>query len=678
VALNLGELVAGLRADEGEFLDSLSNAELAMRNLTRDVDGRLRDLNGRFVTESEAMGSSLAYRIGNGARAAAKALRTVGVAAAGLGVGVPAAAALATALGGVVAGAAAAGLAVKAFQLAAKPQLESVAEASKAAETAEAAHEKATLKKAQAQKLAAKGGDEYKAALREAEAASKAAKEADAAYEQQLKGLPPATREYAMALHGLKKDHQEWSDQLSKDTMPVFTKGITIARDLLPTLTPFVQQAAAAFGGFLDEVSAGVKSAGFKEWAADMSAAAGPALRDFLTVIKNLAVGFGGLLQAFLPVSDDMTGGLVEMTEAFANWGASLKDSEGFAQFLALAREGGGVLATFGQAALQLVVALSPVIGVTAQVAMWLAQLINMVPPDVLAGIGTAFAVIALGLKTYSAAMSLAATATRIWAAAQLIFNAIMTANPVGIVIVAIVALVAAIVIAYKKSETFRRIVQAVWTAVKSHITFAVAAIKAVLNWFGSLPARMSAWWNAAKNAAVRQALALVSWVRGLPGRIVRGLGAMNNLLVSKGRDVIRGLWNGIKSMGSWLKGQLISFAKNAIPGPIAKALGISSPSRVMAKQVGRWIPAGIVQGIESGQGAVDRTMAGLVSTPTPGQVAMSAAGSVSGRSGTGSGSGRTVLEIRSNGTAVSDTLLELLRDAIQVRGGNVQTVIGR
>ncbi|CAM2785690.1 MULTISPECIES: phage tail tape measure protein [Streptomyces] len=121
---------------------------------------------------------------------------------------------------------------------------------------------------------------------------------------------------------------------------------------------------------------------------------------------------------------------------------------------------------------------------------------------------------------------------------------------------------------------------------------------------------------KAFKDWLVRKFREAVDWARGLPDRLVRAVGDTKNLLIGKGKDVIRGLLSGIKSMGSWLKSKLISFAKNMIPGPIAKALGIHSPSRVMAQSVGRWIPAGIVRGIESGRGPLDSAMRSLVTPP--------------------------------------------------------------
>ncbi|MEP6651358.1 MAG: hypothetical protein ABJA74_15825, partial [Lapillicoccus sp.] len=55
-------------------------------------------------------------------------------------------------------------------------------------------------------------------------------------------------------------------------------------------------------------------------------------------------------------------------------------------------------------------------------------------------------------------------------AAATYAVNLAMSLNPFGIVVIAIAALVAGIVIAYQKSETFRDIVNAVWASVKTAI----------------------------------------------------------------------------------------------------------------------------------------------------------------------------------------------------------------
>lgn len=69
--------------------------------------------------------------------------------------------------------------------------------------------------------------------------------------------------------------------------------------------------------------------------------------------------------------------------------------------------------------------------------------------------------------------------AVKAYTAVQAALNVVMALNPIGLVVVAIAALVAGIVIAYKKSETFRDIVQTVFKAVGG------AVLKAVDIWLG-------------------------------------------------------------------------------------------------------------------------------------------------------------------------------------------------
>lgn len=59
-------------------------------------------------------------------------------------------------------------------------------------------------------------------------------------------------------------------------------------------------------------------------------------------------------------------------------------------------------------------------------------------------------------------------TLTRAWAAAQAALNVVMSMNPIGLIIVALVALAAGLIYAYKHSETFRNIVNAAWNGIKA------------------------------------------------------------------------------------------------------------------------------------------------------------------------------------------------------------------
>ena len=94
---------------------------------------------------------------------------------------------------------------------------------------------------------------------------------------------------------------------------------------------------------------------------------------------------------------------------------------------------------------------------------------------DILIPLGGAVLAIVAAMKVWSAI-------TKAYVAIQTALNVVMSANPIGLVVLAIVGLVAALVLAYKKSETFRAIVDAAWKGVK-------AAISGVVDWF-----RNTAW----------------------------------------------------------------------------------------------------------------------------------------------------------------------------------------
>jgi hypothetical protein len=84
---------------------------------------------------------------------------------------------------------------------------------------------------------------------------------------------------------------------------------------------------------------------------------------------------------------------------------------------------------------------------------------------------------IALGV-----AETVTSAATKAWTIAQTALNLVMSANPIGLLVIGIAALVGIIVLAYTKSATFRNIVAGAWAAVRAAVTAATAAMRTALN----------------------------------------------------------------------------------------------------------------------------------------------------------------------------------------------------
>lgn len=134
----------------------------------------------------------------------------------------------------------------------------------------------------------------------------------------------------------------------------------------------------------------------------------------------------------------------------------------------------------------------------------------------ILAGIvgGLAAAVIAV-----NAAMKVYQATLLIVQAAQAALNFVMAANPIGIVVLAIAALVAAFVLAYQKSETFREGVDAMFGFIKKAIGASVDLIKGYLDFvFGFYKSIFNGIASAWNNTIGKLSFKVPSWVPGIGG----------------------------------------------------------------------------------------------------------------------------------------------------------------
>ncbi|WP_405423534.1 phage tail tape measure protein [Streptomyces erythrochromogenes] len=336
-----------------------------------------------------------------------------------------------------------------------------------------------------------------------------------------------------------------------------------------------------------------------------------------------------------------------------------------------------------------------------------------------LVSIGVWIAAVVRAGVTAVAQFAMMAARAVVWAA-TMAAQWLIAMGPIGWIIMGVIALVALIVVYWDQISSYTvaawgyiwggikwavdqiwnffvtwmlgGIIWQHWEQIKAG---AVAAWTWLMNWLGAIPGHLyNAFlnftliglfikhWDAMKQGAVSKGTELVGWVRGLPGMITGALGDLGSLLVGHGRNIVSGLWRGIQGMGGWLRSTLMGWARDLIPGPIAKALGIASPAKLLADRVGRWIPAGVVVGIEAHQGEVDAAMAGLVSPPSAGQ-SMLAGQQLAGGTGaplTRPGFGPMAVEVRLIvDAAVESAFATAIRKSVRVVGqGSVQTAFGQ
>ncbi len=98
----------------------------------------------------------------------------------------------------------------------------------------------------------------------------------------------------------------------------------------------------------------------------------------------------------------------------------------------------------------------------------------------------------------------------------------------------------------------------------------------------------------------------LINIMKGIPSK-----------MIEIGKDIVNGLKNGISNAWSsfkeWMKGLVGDFIQG-----VKDNLKIGSPSRVMADEIGKWIPAGIALGVENNAGTLFDSIDSLVSDIVP------------------------------------------------------------
>lgn len=87
--------------------------------------------------------------------------------------------------------------------------------------------------------------------------------------------------------------------------------------------------------------------------------------------------------------------------------------------------------------------------------------------------------------------------------------------------------------------------------------------------------------------------------------------------LLQVGKDLIRGLWNGISDMAGWIKGKISGFA-SGITDSIKGFFGIHSPSRLWRDEIGKMLPQGMVVGMEMEENDLLKASKRLVEIATP------------------------------------------------------------
>ena len=237
---------------------------------------------------------------------------------------------------------------------------------------------------------------------------------------------------------------------LLEQMSPVFETFADIALGALQDLTAWAEgDGSAAFFEFLDTTGA-------------------EAFDGLITLAGSLASMVGGLIEAFGPFGVEVIDNLDRVISRWAEWVNSAEGAEWFEGFIDYARQYApqviDLFSSMGDFIANVVEALAPLGGFSLEALTGFFEFIAGVDPSILGAIAVALGVVTGGIAALVSIM--------------LVFNLVARLNPIGLIVTAIAALVAALIYLYNNNEAFRENVQRVWNAIQDAIRVSVEWIR--------------------------------------------------------------------------------------------------------------------------------------------------------------------------------------------------------
>lgn len=135
-----------------------------------------------------------------------------------------------------------------------------------------------------------------------------------------------------------------------------------------------------------------------------------------------------------------------------------------------------------------------------------------------------------------------------------------------------------------------------------------------IVNWIAQLPGRIWTW---LVNTLTKFGTWLgnmktkaIDGIKKVGENIVNGFKELPNKIKDIGLNIVKGLWNGIKGAGNWIKDKIKDFGKGIMDG-FKKTFGIHSPSKEFAI-IGNYNMLGLEKGMEDMQPEIQKTIDGM------------------------------------------------------------------
>jgi TP901 family phage tail tape measure protein len=472
-------------------------------------------------------------------------------------------------------------------------------------------------------------------------------------YNDNIKNIGGTTAEADGSVKGFGETSQDLNNKLAGIGATFEALGIRLGTALIPMLTDATTNFMNMFNFLsshqgiliaLASVVGSILSVAMMAFFAKMAVGMVDSIKDFGKMVGSMAKGVTTVVTGFGDMAKGMGDAMGGLEGAYGKMGAF------GGQIAGLGGKFGGAISAAGSFGKEMVVnGAKAVAAATTTAAAWVATNAKLAGGFVLTTAKMVAQTVAAGaLKVGELAV---AAADAVMTGAQWLLDAALAANPIGLVVIALVALVGGFVLAYNKVGWFKdfingafKLIQTVvgavvqwfvgsvvqwftqtWNSITAgiqvlHTIFTAyfqliqAVVSAVVQWFmgtvvGGFQSAMNMIGSAISGGIsffenfgsnVQSVIGnIVTYFTSLPGQIIGALGNAGTWLVGVGQQIIQGLINGVSGMVTQAVGAVANIGGQMLDG-VKSFLGIKSPSRRFHDEVGVMIGQGVIDGVTS------------------------------------------------------------------------------
>ncbi|MBN6051316.1 hypothetical protein JYK22_05170 [Nonomuraea sp. RK-328] len=151
--------------------------------------------------------------------------------------------------------------------------------------------------------------------------------------------LSPEEYQLAQKWAQFSEVYLKWQRSLDPSVIPALSGGLDLMSSTLPKISPLVAGTASSFVGLEKNAQAALNGPFWTQFLQNVGVAGPQAVTGLGNSFLNVATGLAGVVDAFLPFSGVVVGGVEDASRAFAEWGQQLKTSPEFQEFVQFVKE---------------------------------------------------------------------------------------------------------------------------------------------------------------------------------------------------------------------------------------------------------------------------------------------------------------------------------------------------